>query len=720
MAFSRNRAPAAAATGYREHATRVSGVGSQLSPVEGGGSRDPVTGLAGSGGGCSLAGGRCFHGIDPPSSQATTWSCLDAQGQSQECSSAIDPGTSGRRDSDPCQGNQAQEQDCHESRNNGGACRLSSLGPHQVMGSPDELLMDHPSTDLGPQMESVPSADAHEASHGKDPHELEAPTGLVGSSVRHRTGGDLGALRVLREKPAAAQGSRDVPLAQIRSLQRGQTQMLKKGLQHAQQGQQLLREAALAPPERKFFLLEILGTSVSLFASSTDNWTALEPVDLLCGSDINSKHEQDRVLQQLDAMSPDLVLICPPCGPWSSLQAINDQDVVVWKRLMSYHLWEFTRKVWDLQTSKGNLCLTEQPWLSKALELQIMTSRPHLHRAIIDQCAFKLRDPENKKPMRKRTVLDCNSVRFAALLEEGAQCTHDRADHQVIEGATLVNGHWVNRSLIAGMWTKELCIHIMNAAERTLASVEPLPCDRAVTLTTADDPDIPIGDHRCDTCHAHADICCVHCVAMMCESCSDHHVCCMHWDGHEPFDCPCDSHLACVAETQTPTDQIVGDPEDLAEHAIRKEFKRLQEEEDQRKGDFSGIGSRYGYVRFVGPSIRLPREVRNQLAKLHGLFGHPSNERLARMLQINGARKAVIEGAKSLRCSICERISGPRSAPQASAKAPSRLNEQCVLDSFFILDCNGQRWNVTHILDGFCSLQYGICSKKCSKCRTAF
>ena len=59
--------------------------------------------------------------------------------------------------------------------------------------------------------------------------------------------------------------------------------------------------------------------------------------------------------------------------------------------------------------------------------------------------------------MRKRAVLDCNSVRFAALLEEGAQCTHERADHQVIEGATLVNGHWVNRSLIAGMWTKELC-----------------------------------------------------------------------------------------------------------------------------------------------------------------------------------------------------------------------------------------------------------------------
>ena len=193
----------------------------------------------------------------------------------------------------------------------------------------------------------------------------------------------------------------------------------------------------------------------------------------------------------------------------------------------------------------------------------------------------------------------------------------------------------------------------------------------------------------------------------------------MRWDTHEPFDEPCDSHLACAVEMEPPPDQVIGDPEDMAECAIRTEFKRLQEEEDQRKGDLGGIGSRYGYVRFSGVAMRLPREVRNQLAKLHGHFGHPSNERLARMLQINGAHKSVIEGAKLLRCSICERISGPRSAPQASSKAPGRFNEQCVLDSFFVLDCSGQRWNITHILDGFCSLQYGICSKNPSSAVSA-
>ena len=689
-------------------------VRSQLCPF-GGGSRESVSGLDESGGGCTVAGerGRCLHDFDRSSAQDASQPCHDAQGQAEVRHSPAAQGDSGRGVGDSCQGNQAQNQSRYEGGHDGRACRFSSPGADQVLGSSDELLLDHPSANSCAQVEGVPAAAAHEASHGEVPGHLETSAGLASTAVRHRVGSSVGALRVMCQDPPPTKGSHHVPLGDqghVRSLQRGQTQLLKKGVQHAQKGQSLLKEAAGAPSERKFCLLEIFGTSVSLFASSTD-WIALEPVDLLCGCDINSKHEQDRVLQQLDAMSPDLVLICPPCGPWSSLQAINDQAVVVWKRLMSYHLWEFTRKVWDLQTAKGGLCLTEQPWLSKALELQVMTRRPHLHRAIIDQCAFKLQDPENKKPMRKRTVLDCNSARFAAFLEEGAHCTHARTDHQVIEGATCVNGHWVNRSLIAGMWTKELCHHILHAAEQTLLSESHPKLERAVVLTTMDDPDLPPEESSCIRCAADPHACCIYCTSVLCSTCASQHTCRLLWDGHEPFDDPCDSHLTCAVEADTPVEQVAGDPEDLAEHAIRREFKRLQEEEDQRKGDFGGIGSRYGYVRFVGASIRLPREVRNQLAKLHGHFGHPSNERLARMLQINGAHKAVIEGAKSLRCSICERISGPRSAPQASSKAPSRFNEQCVLDSFFILDSLGQRWNVTHMLDGFCSLQYGICSK---------
>ena len=205
---------------------------------------------------------------------------------------------------------------------------------------------------------------------------------------------------------------------------------------------------------------------------------------------------------------------------------------------------------------------------------------------------------------------------------------------------------------------------------------------------------------------------CAYCGDYLCHvSCATSHRCVKLPSWKPSHEEPNTGFLSCVADVDPPSEHVVGDEDQQTEIAIRKEFQRLQQEEDMRKGDFSGVGSRYGYIRFVGPALRLPKEVRNQLAKLHGNFAHPSNERLARMLQINGASKAIIEGAKCIRCSVCERVSAPRSAPQTTAKAPTRFNQQCSSDSFFVYDCTGSRWNITHIADGFCSLQYAIVSK---------
>ena len=117
--------------------------------------------------------------------------------------------------------------------------------------------------------------------------------------------------------------------------------------------------------------------------------------------------------------------------------------------------------------------------------------------------------------MRKRTVLDCNSVRFASFLEEKAQCTHERTDHQVIEGATCVHGQWVNRSLLAGMWTKELCLHIVEAAEKTLCGNSD-PSVPPVMFSSIDDPDLPAESRACEACSDQPTACCLHCIACVC------------------------------------------------------------------------------------------------------------------------------------------------------------------------------------------------------------
>lgn len=112
----------------------------------------------------------------------------------------------------------------------------------------------------------------------------------------------------------------------------------------------------------------------------------------------------------------------------------------------------------------------------------------------------------------------------------------------------------------------------------------------------------------------------------------------------------------------------------LADATINTMFRRRQREEDERKGDFGAIGSRYGYVTFAGASLRVNKAIRNQVANLHGTLGHPSNERLARMLHLQGAKKEVAQAAKDIGCEICARARQPLSAPQVGATNPGRFN----------------------------------------------
>ena len=118
-----------------------------------------------------------------------------------------------------------------------------------------------------------------------------------------------------------------------------------------------------------------------------------------------------------------------------------------------------------------------------------MVQRPCLHRAIVDQCQFNLIDAVSCQPMRKRTVLDCNRASLAHALEEGARCSHQPSEHQPIEGVVRVGDHWVRRSLLADMWTKEFCLHILSAASRALQSTSEVAHTPSL-LVASNDPDV--------------------------------------------------------------------------------------------------------------------------------------------------------------------------------------------------------------------------------------
>lgn len=322
---------------------------------------------------------------------------------------------------------------------------------------------------------------------------------------------------------------------------RGQVQLLKQGVRHVREAIAALTMVAKQDSVPHYRVLEIFGGSaaLSLVARSTGQWVALEPVDLMYGSDLLSPQGQRSVLEQIDVWEPDLVCLEPPCGPWSSLQALNDAVVVDFKRAMHMPFWIFCAKVWKKQDDAGRLVLLEQPLRSAALQLGCMSRRSHVFRAIVDQCQFDLRDPLNHKLFRKRTALDVNSEVFAAALMQGAKCGHQPHEHQPIEGQTLCDGKWVSRSLVAGTWTSSFGKHILSCAALALAhgscwyqrlgGVQSFVADFEEDPRAVQGPFLALasgeGVCRQHGCYEHDACWCAGCHGGYCPACISAHVC---------------------------------------------------------------------------------------------------------------------------------------------------------------------------------------------------
>eukprot|EP00435_Cladocopium_sp_Y103_P008145 s2059_g2.t1 len=123
-------------------------------------------------------------------------------------------------------------------------------------------------------------------------------------------------------------------------------------------------------------------------------------------------------------------------------------------------------------------------------------------------------------------------------------------------------------------------------------------------------------------------------------------------------------------------------------------------------------GGQYDYVFFEGTARQGPHKVRQALAHLHVVLGHPSAERLVRMLLISGTSPKIIEMVKGLRCQICQAVRPPGAEPKVSGHRPTRFGEKVLADSFFIWDAKGERFNVTHLIDGLTEFHTGNVSKQ--------
>ena len=113
---------------------------------------------------------------------------------------------------------------------------------------------------------------------------------------------------------------------------------------------------------------------------------------------------------------------------------------------------------------------------------------------------------------------------------------------------------------------------------------------------------------------------------------------------------------------------------------------------------------------FEGVARQAPYRVRQALAHLHVALGHPSLERLQRMLLVSGANNIVLNAAKGLKCQICEAVRPPGAEPKISAERVTRFGDKVLADSFYVWDMDEKRYNVTHMIDSLTEYHIGVAS----------
>ena len=303
--------------------------------------------------------------------------------------------------------------------------------------------------------------------------EMEAESSLARRFARQGGGSPLRPLRSYATEAACPRyvgpdvrvGSRGRP----RRPPRGLSQRMKVGVTEALGTMKMLRE--LSEDDGRWLLLELFAGSADLTerARQRPQWKVLEPVDVLYGLDLLNEATRKKVKEQICMEKPDLVTIAPPCGPWSSWTNMCLDAEALWEKRRSHLPFRrFSKEVWEIQYYEGRLALVEQPVRSQALELSNMQARPGVHRVVVPQCFFGLRDPVSRKPYQKLTSLDVTDGVMAERLCRGVKCCHRPGEHEQIQGAVRVEGRSWRRSTLAARWPRALCDRILDAAEEAL------------------------------------------------------------------------------------------------------------------------------------------------------------------------------------------------------------------------------------------------------------
>ena len=139
----------------------------------------------------------------------------------------------------------------------------------------------------------------------------------------------------------------------------------------------------------------------------------LRSYDIGNGWDFLKSEHRRQCLAEIRECKPRFVMVCPPCGPFSTWQRINRRHGRPTERELTEArvLLQFAVQVCETQIELGNKFGFEHPTEAESWKEQCMqrlSEYPEVQDVVLDQCMFGLQDPVSRKRYRKTTRLRTN------------------------------------------------------------------------------------------------------------------------------------------------------------------------------------------------------------------------------------------------------------------------------------------------------------------------
>ena len=326
--------------------------------------------------------------------------------------------------------------------------------------------------------------------------------------------------------------------------------------------------------------------------------------DLKTGFDLSLRRDRLRCWQELKETDPDLIVVCPPCGPFSILQGLNQSEKA--QKTLKLKLAEgrahlkFAMQVFEWQVRRKKMAVFEHPATSKAWEEESVKhclKLPGVQRVRADLCEYGMavKGIANKKP----TDFMVNGV--AMMMELGRRCGGGHVHQPLIGGLAR----------LAEKYPRRLCRAMIEGASRDL-----------------------FGDYFNQII--------------------------LHWatDNEEAVEA---SVRELGERMQEEADALNAGEENQAQmpriHQIARDQPDLEEGADP---DAVPDGADV-------PERELSQRDKEMVQRLHNNLGHPNNMEFCRALRMARARNAVWRYVKTeFKCPVCARSPKPKSARPAT------------------------------------------------------